>query len=1191
MLRMLEQKSINVAIQSLLLTLLLLVIFTHNVFAVSPPNLPLPPCEVVDDQETGACPVESDILSISASGVFSPGATVNFISSSSVPACDTWAKYTDVWTPSRCYSSVDTLRVSGCYHINLLTKRFEAVECGSLYLDSDQWMKFDYRSDIFRRDGTPRVQPTCGERPDFWTYAYGGPYGFTGPYSDGRYRWLTRGPDALKCDMALSTDRPDGLWGPTWVLVSASIAIEDNDENAPQGYEQAQVFVPLDGDLRDLGPIAGFSQKITGRRVQFENTSVHPTNAFLNYEWNFGDGNTATTRSPRHTYDEAGTYTVNLVVKDPEGDTDEASSAVVVKSELVVDLEKPLTDPEVGEEADIRATLYNYTSSDISDLAFSLNIEEQQVSILSGPKPLLRETLFKDETAVVYYRVKPLRSGRAELVGVARGSLKEGKPVSAEGSTTLLVPPQLDISLSTSVVSETKVGDEVTVTLTLTNNEAVDINNIRVDALGVLPNELLNPVSGPTTETGADPRVNPVSLAAGETTTVSWVYKANKTGSGTLTASISGQNPYTAGLFFSSDEENIAIESAAIAIDNLALRPGSPVPGAFVTLRGSIKNIGTVDITDIDFSLTSTDAAEGPMFEVFQYLLNNLDAEISPRISTLAPGESRDFLIPLSVATDVGELATYRITLSMQGNAKIDGIDVEIKDDAVTAGGLDLSVYWTSILSEVRSYLFNGLLDSVQFFIDKADQLGDSGLFGGTVVGATDGTLNAFQKMGDGILGIPDLIGDAGAALGYTAGFTNDGKAVVSAIREYVNTTSTKEMLVDMANTEEIAALALGDKAVEAVEAVNQWMFSVDTAVTKGDYRKAAELVVEPSVSVALSVGSELAVEKAGAWLIKKVMNDKFTRRYFRGKKRAPENFPDIDSFNDLPDGVPLHVQSIEKSGISLSEHAWMKVIAAEEEVVFVVRPRPKQAIKWAELDLNAKPLPVKKKSVNEMDSEWLGFNSEHQGLVQFKKPIDPNPKFQEAIESGRLSGPDDPEIKKILERYSMQLSEWNSRHEYVAKMNAANGGKGIEVVRYGEKVFTKVSIDSEGFLIFDFNGKRVYSDIDGFHIIDAKTGETISKDKYDRILSKAGAGFDAQHGNTVNSSDIDSRELAELLINKYGNEHTRQGGEGLLFIGGDVTTKGYVDKITILDNGVTGSFEELYGKVAKISYTGQPTP
>lgn len=48
------------------------------------------------------------------------------------------------------------------------------------------------------------------------------------------------------------------------------------------------------------------------------------------YEWDFGDGTTATGVAPGHTYAEAGTYPVTLTVTDDDGDSGSASASVTV---------------------------------------------------------------------------------------------------------------------------------------------------------------------------------------------------------------------------------------------------------------------------------------------------------------------------------------------------------------------------------------------------------------------------------------------------------------------------------------------------------------------------------------------------------------------------------------------------------------------------------------------------------------------------------------------------------------------------------------------------------------------------------------------------------------------------------------------------------------------------------------------
>ncbi len=48
------------------------------------------------------------------------------------------------------------------------------------------------------------------------------------------------------------------------------------------------------------------------------------------YNWNFGDGNTATTYNPTHNYTQTGIYTVSLVVTSPQGCENSASTKCIV---------------------------------------------------------------------------------------------------------------------------------------------------------------------------------------------------------------------------------------------------------------------------------------------------------------------------------------------------------------------------------------------------------------------------------------------------------------------------------------------------------------------------------------------------------------------------------------------------------------------------------------------------------------------------------------------------------------------------------------------------------------------------------------------------------------------------------------------------------------------------------------------
>ena len=73
-------------------------------------------------------------------------------------------------------------------------------------------------------------------------------------------------------------------------------------------------------------PLAGFTQAVTGLNVQFTNTSQQATS----YSWFFGDGGTATTQSPSHTYAANGSFNVRLIAGNGCGFTDTLNRTVVI---------------------------------------------------------------------------------------------------------------------------------------------------------------------------------------------------------------------------------------------------------------------------------------------------------------------------------------------------------------------------------------------------------------------------------------------------------------------------------------------------------------------------------------------------------------------------------------------------------------------------------------------------------------------------------------------------------------------------------------------------------------------------------------------------------------------------------------------------------------------------------------------
>ena len=95
-----------------------------------------------------------------------------------------------------------------------------------------------------------------------------------------------------------------------------------------------------------------------GTQVEFD-ASETTGNNIKSYEWSFGDGTTATGQTATHTYDSAGTYTVQLNVSDQSGQTDTIDADITVEQQAQPDLF--LRKPDDGSEHTSTELQYNLT--------------------------------------------------------------------------------------------------------------------------------------------------------------------------------------------------------------------------------------------------------------------------------------------------------------------------------------------------------------------------------------------------------------------------------------------------------------------------------------------------------------------------------------------------------------------------------------------------------------------------------------------------------------------------------------------------------------------------------------------------------------------------------------------------------------------------------------------------------------
>lgn len=304
---------------------------------------------MIDGQKVGACPKESPFVQGSVAGRFSENATLTAYVDPQVPVCAHWGKYTKIWTPSPCYAEVYPIQLSGCAYIDVTDDTWHTGACGNVLYDGSQ-----PPGPLFEIGPTAGYK--CGaEQSDFSTFVLGG------PATQKDKIWTSEGPRDLRCGIHMAGPRPNGLYGPTWVVLVASIGVGQTGDGLSKGSTaQAEFYVPIDGDMRDLGPVAGFDvMKNEAGEVAFRNTSIHTLGEPMTYRWDFGDGATSTASDPTHVYHAPGTYPVTLTAIDPSGDEDDTRDPVRVRFELIVNVSAEPPNAKVGEDALVRVSIRN----------------------------------------------------------------------------------------------------------------------------------------------------------------------------------------------------------------------------------------------------------------------------------------------------------------------------------------------------------------------------------------------------------------------------------------------------------------------------------------------------------------------------------------------------------------------------------------------------------------------------------------------------------------------------------------------------------------------------------------------------------------------------------------------------------------------------------------------------------------
>ncbi|MDO9379201.1 MAG: PKD domain-containing protein [Nocardioidaceae bacterium] len=104
------------------------------------------------------------------------------------------------------------------------------------------------------------------------------------------------------------------------------VTLTVTDDRGASDVKSANVTVTANAK-----PAATFTSSSADLKASFDGSgSTDSDGTVASYAWTFGDGGTATTAKPDHTYTQAGTYTVTLTVTDDDGATDVSSKDVVI---------------------------------------------------------------------------------------------------------------------------------------------------------------------------------------------------------------------------------------------------------------------------------------------------------------------------------------------------------------------------------------------------------------------------------------------------------------------------------------------------------------------------------------------------------------------------------------------------------------------------------------------------------------------------------------------------------------------------------------------------------------------------------------------------------------------------------------------------------------------------------------------